>query len=126
MIIERKNYQGYLWYSNEQGPIILDGRSEWGVEIDETANPFIIEGQLWDEESRTSVSIKYIDGKYFKKETVLGGEYDLVEFIPRRMSNVEKLLFARCWKTVKDELCEGFYAKKLDSVIFKGLKMKED
>ena len=126
MIIEKKKYQGYLWYSNEQRPIILDGQSEWGVEIDEIANPFIIEGQLWDEESQASVSIKYIDGHYYKKETVLGEGYDLVEFIPRRMPIVEKLLFARCWKTVKDELCEGFYVKKLDGVIFKGLKMKEE
>ena len=126
MKIEKKSYQGYLWYSNEQRPIILDGQSEWGVEKDETANPFIIEGQLWDDESRTSISIKYVDGHYFKKEIVLSGEYDLVEYIPRRMPKVEKLLFARCWKTVNDELCEGFNAPKLDCVIFKGLKMKEE
>ncbi len=126
MIIEKKKYQGYLWYSDQQRPIIHDGQSEWGVEIDEATNPFIIEGQLWDEKSQTSVSIKYIDGHYYKKETVLEGEYDLAEFIPRRMPKVEKLLFARCWRTVKDELCEGFNTKKLNCVIFKGLKMKEE
>ncbi len=126
MIIEKKKYQGYLWYSNAQCPEIHDGQSEWGIEIDEAMNPFIIEGLLWDEDSRTSVSIKYIDGRYYKKETVLGGEYDLVEYIPRRMPKVSKLLFARCWKTVNDELCEGFNTKKLDCVIFKGLKMKEE
>lgn len=126
MIIEKKKYQGYLWYSNEQKPQIIDGQSVWGIQIDEATNPFIIEGLLWDEESQTSVSIKFIDGHYYKKETVLGGEYDLIGFIPRRMSKVEKLLFARCWKTIKDELCEGFKTKKLDSVIFKGFKMKEE
>ena len=126
MIIEKKKYQGYLWYSNEQKPQIIVGQSEWGIQIDESTNPFIIEGQLWDEESRTSVSIKYIDGQYYKKEIVLDGEYDLVEYIPRKMPQVSKLLFARCWKNMKDELCEGFNAKKLDCVLFKGLKMKEE
>lgn len=126
MIIEKKYYQGYLWYSDKQCPLVLDGQSEWGIEIGEATNPFIIEGQLWDEESRTSISIKYIDGHYLKNEIVLNGEYDFVEYIPRRMSNVKKLLFARSWKTVEDELCEGFNTKKLENVVFKGLKMKEE
>lgn len=126
MKIEKKFYQGYLWYSDKQCPQVLDGQSEWGIEIGETTNPFIIEGQLWDEESRTSVSIKYIDGHFLKNETILNGEYDLVEYIPRSMPKVNKLLFARCWKTVDDDLCEGFDTKKLESVLFKGLKMKEE
>jgi len=126
MIIEKRKYEGYLWYSNEQQPQVLYGQSEWGIDINNATNPFIIEGQLWDEESRTSVSIKYIDGNYYKSETVLQGDYDLVEYIPRRMPKVEKLLFARCWKTVDDELCEGFNTTKLENVLFIGLKMKEE
>ena len=124
MIIEKKNYQGYLWYSDEKCPQVLDGKSEWGIEISETTNPFIVEGQLWDEHSQTSVNIKYVDGQYMKKETVLRGEYDIVEFVPRRMSTVAKLVFARCWEKTKDELCEGFETRKLDCILFKGLKMK--
>ena len=124
MIIEKKNYQGYLWYSDEKCPQVLDGKSGWGIEIDETTNPFIVEGQLWDEQSQTSVSIKYVDGQYMKKETTLPGDYDLVEYVPRRMPAVAKLVFARCWRKTKDELCENFEAKKLDNVVFKGLKMK--
>lgn len=124
MTIEKKYYQGYLWYSNAQMPEILNGQSAWGIEISETKNPFIVEGQLWDEKTCTSISIKYIDGQYLKKEVILQGEFDCVEYIPRKMPSVNKLLFARCWRNVKDELCEDFNVKKLDCVVFKGLIMK--
>ena len=61
--IKRTAYQGYLWYSDEQIPKVFDNE-EVELELDDTANPFIVEGQLYDMTEDRSISIKFIDGKY--------------------------------------------------------------
>lgn len=126
MKIEKRKYQGYIWYSNANKPELLLGNEEWERELDELANPFIIEGQLWDDASRTSISIKYVDGQYIVKSYQLEEAYDLVEFIPHKMPSVSRLLFARCWKPIIDKNCSNFETLVLDRIIFKGFKMKED
>lgn len=126
MKIESRKYQGYIWYSDQRAPVLLAGDNEWGCEKNEQDNHFIVEGQLWDEDTRTSISIKYVDGKYLVSTYQLGEKYDLVEYVPRNMPGVSRLQFARCWRSVADENCNNFETQVLDRVVFMGLKMKED
>lgn len=49
--IKRTAYQGYLWYSDEQIPKVFDNE-EVELELDDTANPFIVEGQLYEYDRR--------------------------------------------------------------------------
>ncbi len=126
MKIEKRKYQGYIWYSNANEPELLLGNEEWECELDEQANPFIVEGQLWDEDSRTSKSIKYVDDQYIVKSYQLENAYDLVEFMPHKMPGVSRLLFARCWKPTIDKNCCDLETQVLDRIIFKGFKMQED
>ena len=66
--IEKSTYQGYLWYSDKDQPKVLNNVDS-EITLDETKNPFVIEGQLFD--GKRSISIKYVDGKYIVKKYVL-------------------------------------------------------
>lgn len=63
MKIEKSKYQGYLWYSDQKEPKVFNNEL-FELEIADNENPFIVEGQLYDEENRASISIKYVDGNY--------------------------------------------------------------
>lgn len=114
-------YQGYLWPSNENEPIVCDGQKSLKDEIIEyysakdrvkydiinSQNPFVVEGFLWA--NNTSVSIKFSDGKYIIKpyndvckEKANGDNILLKEFCSHRMGD-RKLKFLQYWKTRKDE-----------------------
>ncbi len=60
-IIDKARYQGYLWYSDKSEPVFYSGGS---IILDDEKNPFVVEGNLYDEENEKSINIKYIDGKY--------------------------------------------------------------
>ena len=61
-----KDFQGYLWMSDQPKPEIFDKDKERQLVLDSTKNPFVIEGQLSDGEK--SYSIKYVDGEYIVVE----------------------------------------------------------
>ncbi len=125
MKIEKSKYTGYLWYSNETKPRVLNNE-EFELVIEDTKNPFIVEGQLCN--GCKSISIKYVDGKYIVKPYTLS-EYkdaDVEEYVPNRMDKVEKLLFKRAWKAESDELCCDMKVLQPKELVFVGLKMKED
>ena len=44
--IEKSTYQGYLWYSDKDQPKVLNNVDS-EITLDETKNPFVIEGQLF-------------------------------------------------------------------------------
>ena len=43
--------EGYLWWSDQQKPKIYDGNT-LDICLDETKNPFVVEGQLYDKEEK--------------------------------------------------------------------------
>lgn len=51
MKIEKSKYQGYLWYSDQKEPKVFNNEL-FELEIADNENPFIVEGQLYDEENR--------------------------------------------------------------------------
>ena len=61
MKIEKSNYQGYLWYSDEKYPRLIEDET-LEIDLNEYINPFIIEGLLCDK--KTSQMIRYVDGIY--------------------------------------------------------------
>lgn len=126
MKIEKSKYTGYLWYSDQKKPEIIYGDKDFGLEISDAENPFIIEGQLCD--GKNSISIKFVDGKYIVKTYTLSDYEDVKadEYVANRMDNVEKLLFKRVWKPKEDGLCCGMVVNQPAELVFVGLKMKED
>lgn len=125
MKIEKSKYTGYLWYSNKTKPQVLNNE-EFGLEKEDSENPFIIEGQLCDD--KKSISIKFVDGKYIVNTYILSNyeEDEIEEYEPNRMEDVEKLLFKRAWKAENDDLCCGMEVLQPAELVFVGLKMKED
>lgn len=111
MKIEKSIYEGYLWYSNQTEPKILN-EEEFELEISDNKNPFVIEGQLFDADRMLSISIKYVDGEYicnsynvdsldFNRSNV-----EKKEFHSNRMKGY-KLQFLQYWMEQEDDLCEG-------------------
>ena len=96
--IEKSTYQGYLWYSDKDQPKVLNNVDS-EITLDETKNPFVIEGQLFD--GKRSISIKYVDGKYIVKKYVLAElpKEDFTEqsLLAHRMKDVKSLNFRQYW-----------------------------
>jgi CRISPR type III-associated protein (TIGR04423 family) len=115
-------YDGYIWMSNSNGPIVMTG-----IHLDKTlfeeCNPFVIEGQLYDSDNKKSLSIKYVDGEY------LIHSYDLAtkdfdnknqkQYVSNRMGG-RKLKFVQRWTPQDDKFCEGMEAMQPSELVFVG------
>lgn len=127
--IKKASYQGYIWYSDATDPIVLD-HEEFAAELDEQKNPFIIEGQLWNETGHESIGIKYADGKYYVDRKTITAEDinknkgDIETYIAHRMSGVAGLKFLRCWEANPDDQCNGFEVLVPAGWAFIGFKQK--
>ena len=126
MKIEKSIYQGYLWYSDQKAPQVLNNEV-FELESADSSNPFIVEGQLFD--GQKSISIKYVDGKYLVKEYILDdlSNCEKVEqvFHSYRMDG-EQLKFNLYWREVEDDLCEGMKVLQPAELVFVGFNDKED
>ncbi len=125
--IPEAKYQGYIWYSDCDRPKVLTGDEEYGGTLDPTANPFIIEGNLWDEDTRTSVSIRYVDGQYYIHQTKLTAEglkkYNT--YVAHRIDDYKYLRFAQLWETRKDPMCENMEVLEPSKLVFIGFTNSE-
>lgn len=124
MEIEKSIYEGYIWYSDQAEPKVLNNE-EFELKIDDDENPFIIEGQLYSPNKRLSISIKYIDGQYIIKEKeIKSGDFNSVnvqikEFHSNRM-NGKKLRFLQYWEEREDYLCASMKVLQPTEFIFVG------
>ncbi len=146
-IIDKANYVGYVWMSDSKTPIIYYGKEPVELALNDDDNPFVIEGNLWNPETRESVKIVYADGTYRVRKTSVSEEelrgiddktLDLgphtekqvattkKEFYAHRLPRVEKLLFLQYWECVKDPSCEGMEALSPSKLVFVGFKYVED
>jgi CRISPR type III-associated protein (TIGR04423 family) len=110
-------YEGYIWMSNQKYPESDSSKLNEMLNIADTDNPFIMEGQLYCGSRQKSYSIKHVNGKHI----VIG--YDLNElngkiktekwekeeifFLPNRITNATKLRFYQYWKPESDIFCEN-------------------
>lgn len=141
------SWEGYLWISNSQNPLVNKDMPRT-IDLNPNANPFIVEGELFDSSSKTSYSIRYIDGEYNiyenvvdvnllnlenQKETVgkkKDSEGDDVAFVVRRTDYFSNrmggrwLKFLRYWETTEqgDENCEGMKPLVITKNLFVGFE----
>ncbi len=130
MKIEKSRYQGYVWYSDQTKPEVLNNE-EFGEEFRDNENPFIVEAQLFDTVNKKSYSIKYVDGKYICKEYNLadfkGVEKEELSFVAHRIEGVTKLYFNQYWREEADQKCNGMMVLQPKELVFVGFqKYKED
>lgn len=62
--IPQLEYSGYLWYSDEKQPVIIDAKQKFSSEMLQNL-PFVVEGMLYADAEKISIRIVNIDGKYF-------------------------------------------------------------
>ncbi len=126
--IKIENCQGYIWKSDAPKPEKVYSNELCELTLDESENPFIVEGLLTDGKNK-SVHIKYIDGKYLITNFEWGklsNEYTEQKFIAHRIENVSKLIFRQYWKSKIDSLCEGMETLQPAELVFVGFETKEN
>ena len=118
--------EGYLWWSDQQNPQIYHDE-KLDICLEETQNPFVVEGQLYDEEKKKSYSIKYVDGKYLiniykvEDEDFTNPDNETKYYLSNRMGD-RWLKFLRYWEPKADPNCEGMNVLKLTKNVFIGFK----
>lgn len=144
--IEAAKYVGYLWYSNEKKPMAFDGSEPVPeMNLDEEKNPFIIEGNLWDEDGRNSIMIRYVDGEYIVRRTKVKEEelkassraysqaYEsgspiattLKKYLAHRIEGVKCLCFLQYWQAEPDDMCEKMCVLRPSKLVFIGFDKNE-
>lgn len=122
--IPKAKYQGYIWRSNSDRPEVLTGDKEYGgFTPNPDGNPFIIEGNLWNEANSTSISIRYVDGRYYIHRTTLTGNTDhstIKTFVAHRIDEYKYLRFVQLWETREDPMCEGMEVLEPSKLVFIG------
>ena len=128
--IKINNCEGYLWWSDQKEPKVYDGDA-LDISLDETKNPFVVEGQLYDKDEKKSYSIKYADGQHiiniYKVETndFTNKDTEPKTFLSNRMEG-RWLKFLRYWEEKKDENCMDMPVLTFTKNVFVGFKEKED
>jgi CRISPR type III-associated protein (TIGR04423 family) len=98
-----------LWWSDDQLPKVYKNEilPDWPAN---TANPFIIEGKLYDATNQKSYSIRFVDGDYlvncFDLSELKDREFIRKDYLPNRLDGVKKLCFKEFWKPEPDTFCE--------------------
>lgn len=132
--IPKAKYQGYIWRSNSDRPEVLTGDKEYGgFTPNPDGNPFIIEGNLWNEANSTSISIRYVDGRYYIHRTTLtDGDTDhstIKKYVAHRINNgTDKdtyLRFVQLWEPRPDPMCEGMEVLEPSKLVFIGFTNSE-
>lgn len=141
--IEAAKYEGYLWYSNEKEPKVFDGNEMVPeINLDEKENPFIIEGNLWDEDGKKSIMIRYVDGKYIVCRTQVNEEElkgisssqaygsDIAttrkDYLAHRIGGVKCLCFLQYWQAEPDKMCVGMQVLRPSKLVFIGFDKNEE
>ena len=128
--INIKNCEGYLWWSDKQNPQVFQNEA-LAICLDETKNPFVVEGQLYDRECRQSYSIKYVDGQYLiiiykvAEQDFTNPNYEHKVFLSNWKDRCW-LKFLRYWEDKDDENCMGMPVLTYTKNVFVGFKEKED
>ena len=128
--INIKNCEGYLWWSDQQIPQVYQDEA-LDICLDETKNPFVVEGQLYDRECRQSYSIKYVDGQYLiiiynvAERDFANSDNEQKDFLSNRMGD-RRLKFLRYWEEKEDENCIGMPMLTFTKNVFVGFKEKEE
>ena len=118
--------EGYLWWSDQQEPKVYQDE-QIDIILDETKNPFVVEGQLYDKEEKKSYGIKYVDGQYLiniyevEDSDLTNKDNESKRFLSNRMGG-RWLEFLRYWEEKNDENCMGMPVLTFTKNVFVGFK----
>lgn len=124
-IDKTQKYEGYLWYSNQEKPVVFEDK-ELG-EFIKTDGSFIVEGHLYDIANRKSYSIKYAGDEQivncyevgeddFNQKDIEGKYY-----LPNKMKTAH-LHFLQYWDEVDDVNCLGMKVLQPTRLVFVGFE----
>jgi len=108
------SYEGYYWLSDSSSAVLIDNTLINFSEFEKNGrpqNPFIVEANLYNNDSKTSVSIRHIDNEYML--TIInwseGEEVEVKEmqFIGHSSLKQKRLKFHEAWDCRTDEYCEN-------------------
>lgn len=122
--------EGYLWWSDQQKPRVYQDELI-DICLDEAKNPFVVEGQLYDEENKESYSIKYVDGKYHinkykvNESDLINQDNEVKSYLSNRMDD-RWLKFLRYWEEKEDENCMGMPVLTLTNNVFIGFDERKE
>ncbi len=126
------NYEGYIWMSDATKPVVYNSNESVDITLDDNANPFVIEGELYDKQNGESISIRFADGHYFvkkftvKPEDLKGSErVTKKEYLAQRMPGVGRLKYLQYWNEAKDTLCDDMETLQPGDLVFVGYKAEE-
>lgn len=127
MVEIKGKYEGYIWLSDATHPTVFPGKDDNSIVLDEEANPFIIEGALFDKANGKSISIKYVDGRYIISEhnvspDEMNGNDHIIRknYLAHRMHGVKGLSYLQYWRKEADPLCEEMETLQPDKLVFIG------
>ncbi|MBA4848974.1 TIGR04423 family type III CRISPR-associated protein [Emticicia sp. BO119] len=113
-------YEGYVWLSDNDKPIVYKDVKFKPNEIKQ--NPFIVEGLLWAKKEGISIHIRhtgrYLIHKYDMNASDLSK--DIKQYLPHKIEGIKKLKFKPVWKPETDPLCEGMEVLKMKALVFIG------
>ena len=117
-----KPLTGYLWVSDQPYPKKF---IEEPINIlpADNENPFIVEGNLYDDRQQLSYSIQYIDGEYLVFRFNMNDPDDIFtaeQYIPHHLDGVDKICFMQYWTAEKDKFCEEMEVLKPTVHVFVG------
>lgn len=113
--IPSARYEGYVWMSDSQQPLVLQGQEEYALTRSASTLPFVVEAQLYDRTLRTSYSLRWTDGRYLLYKHELGEHQEEAReerFLPHpriaaQLPENARLHFLQDWVEQTDPLCEG-------------------
>lgn len=137
--IEYGNAQGYLWLSDAREPQLYMNQKV-RLELDEKANPFVVEGLLYDSTAKRSLYVRFTDGRYIVSEYdwvnhhYVGDdekadcqEGEVEKYVPNsrlKLDGKTVLAFRRIWMKCKDELNDGWDVLRPSGLVFAGFENK--
>lgn len=124
-------YEGYIWMSDKSEPTVYINKKV-DQSLFDSANPFVIEAQLYDGDNGLSYSMKFVDGelniyRFEVKDTDFNSKENKdMKFIPNRMDKVSKLKFLQYWIPQPDEFCEKMEVLQPSAFVFVGFELKKE
>jgi CRISPR type III-associated protein (TIGR04423 family) len=122
--IKTRKYEGYIWFSDSETPLVIHNKNHDFSKYKEIDNPFIIEALLFAKDENISIAIKHT-GKYHIHEIDLnklpeGAVLEDIHYLPHRLEIVKKVNFKQLWLPEKDENCNNWEVLKMKALVFTG------
>ncbi len=120
--LDFSHFEGYLWFSNAEYPTFDIKELK---ELEENVIPFVIEGFLFDETNKQSISIKNFNGKYVITSFDLTNK-NMIRFLEEhqypanKMEGIEAIKKQKMQELIPDE--DGFAVWQTVAEVFVGFK----